>query len=101
MPVDIEVFSTVPPTDVVDELSSTEYPIAETGCPEQLADDAERLNGEVTTLPLLGLLTLGSPDEEADPLTVTATSVNPARCRANSPSKRRIDWSSSKHSRSG
>jgi hypothetical protein len=65
----------VPPTDIVDELSSTEYPIAETACPEQLEDDAERLNGEVTVLPLLGLLTLGSPADEADVLTVTATSV--------------------------
>jgi hypothetical protein len=65
----------VPPTLVVDELLSIEYPIAETACPEQLEDDAERLKGEDTVLPLLGALTLGLPDDEADVLTVTVTSV--------------------------
>lgn len=74
VPVDTEVFNTVPLTVVVDELSSTEYPIAETACPEQLEDDADRLKGEVTVLPLLGALRLGLPDE-ADELTVTVTSV--------------------------
>jgi hypothetical protein len=75
VPVDTEVFSTVPPTVVVDELSSTEYPIDATACPEQLEDDAERLNGEVTVLPPLGALTPGLPEDEADELTLMATSV--------------------------
>jgi hypothetical protein len=74
VPVDTDVFSTVPPTTVVDELLSTEYPTDETACPEQLDDEAERLKGELTVVPLVGVLTLGLPDG-ADPLTVTTTSV--------------------------
>jgi hypothetical protein len=75
VPVDTDVFSTVPLTVVVDELSSTEYPMDETACPEQLEEEALRLNGEVIVVPLSGPLTLGLPEEDADELTVTGTSV--------------------------
>jgi hypothetical protein len=51
VPVDTDVFSTVPPTVVVDELLSTEYPMLATACPEQLAEEAERVNGELRVLP--------------------------------------------------
>jgi hypothetical protein len=75
VPVETDVFRTVPLTVVVDALSSTEYPTDETACPEQLDEEAERLNGEVTVLPPVGALTPGLPEDDADELTVTGTSV--------------------------
>lgn len=44
-----------------------------TGWPEQLEEEAESLNGEVTVAPLAGALTLGLPEEL--PPTVIGTSV--------------------------
>ncbi len=48
--------------------------MALTGWPEQLDDEAETLNGEVTDAPYVGLLTLGPPEEDPVP-TVTLTSA--------------------------
>jgi hypothetical protein len=51
------------------------------GCPLQLDEEAESLNGEVRGEPLFGVLTLGSPEDveveeaELEELTVTATSL--------------------------
>jgi hypothetical protein len=77
VPVLTEVLSIVLSTIAVEELPSSEYPIAEVVWPEQLEAEAESVKGEVTVLPFAGAPTLGSPDEASElaAVTVTATSA--------------------------
>src|SRR5579864_4443224 len=59
-------------TVVVSGLLSSEYPMALTGCEEQVAALAESLNGEDTSAPLAGLLMTIPPMAGMDPITSRA-----------------------------